>query len=223
MHSTYSDGMASVEKMVVSSVDKGLNVISITDHDTFEGSKAAARFIKDKGIDIILIYGNEVRAKYYGKLMDILILCPSLPPSPPPKDELRLYDWAEKWGCLYVPAHPYDERRYGCGETIYDLEMHAIEAWNARASRKTNERAVEVARILKKPMLANSDAHDTSMIASAHTIIDAEPTVDDTLEAILKGKTKIVKGHVSPKSYARYIGKKLARKSVRHLFPREYL
>ena len=221
MHSTYSDGLDSIEKMVISALDKGLNVISITDHDTFDGSKAAYQFIKNKELDIVLIFGNEVRAKYYGKAMDILVLCPSLPPSPPPKDALKLYDWAEKWGCLYIPAHPYDERRYGCGESIYDLEMHAIEAWNARAPRKINERAVEVARILGKPMVANSDAHDAEMVASAHSLIEAELVPEEILDAIIKGRVKMVKGHVSPKSYARYVGRKLARRSVKHLFLKE--
>ncbi len=221
MHSTYSDGLDSVERMVLSALEKGMDVISITDHDTFEGSLAAAKFIKDKGLDIVLIYGNEVRAKYYGKAMDILILCPSPPDQPPPKDALKLYEWAVKRNCIYVPAHPYDERRYGCGESIYDLEMHAIEAWNARAPRKINERAIEVAKILRKPMLANSDAHDVEMVASAYSIIDAEPIPEEILDAIVKGRVKMVKGNVSPASYAKYVGRKLAKKSVRHLFLRE--
>jgi len=218
MHTTYSDGLDSVEKMVMSAVDKQLDVIAITDHDTFAGSLAAEKFIKDKKIEIILIFGNEIRARYLGKLMDILILCPKKPVGEAPKDALRLYDWAERQGCLYVPAHPYDERRYGCGEMIYDLEMHAIEGWNARAPKKINERALETAKILGKPVIANSDAHDAEMIAAAHTIIESDKDPDEILHAILKGKTKIVRGNISPKSYARYVSKKLVRRSVRHLF-----
>ena len=221
MHSTHSDGLDTVERMVMSAIDKGMNVISITDHDTFAGSIAAERFIKEKKLDVILIFGNEVRAKYLGKLMDILILCPKRPVGEPPREALRLYEWAERQGCLYIPAHPYDERRYGCGEMIYDLEMHAIEGWNARAPRKINERALETAKILGKPVIANSDAHDTEMVAVAYSIIEAEPEPEEVLASIVKGKVKIVKGTVSPRNYARYLSRKLVRRSVKHLFLRE--
>jgi len=74
---------------------------------------------------------------------------------------------------------------------------------------------------LGKPMVANSDAHDAEMVASAHSLIEAELVPEEILDAIIKGRVKMVKGHVSPKSYARYVGRKLARRSVKHLFLKE--
>lgn len=216
VHSTYSDGLDPVERVLETAVEKGLNAISITDHNTFKGSLAASRVINDKGLDLVLIYGNEVRANYLGKLMDVLILCPEYPGEGWSRDALRLYDWAEKRGCLYVPAHPFDERRYGCGELLYDLEMHAIEVWNARASRTLNEEALKAAKILKKPGLANSDAHEAEQVGLAHNVIEAEPDPAAVLEAILKGKVNIVKGSVTTFGYLKYVKRKLLSKRRRY-------
>ncbi|MEM2243697.1 MAG: PHP domain-containing protein, partial [Archaeoglobaceae archaeon] len=41
MHSRYSDGLDSVEKLVREAIKKGIEIISITDHDTLNGSLSA--------------------------------------------------------------------------------------------------------------------------------------------------------------------------------------
>ncbi|ALU11363.1 histidinol phosphatase [Ignicoccus islandicus DSM 13165] len=220
MHSTYSDGLNTVEEMIHSALEKGLKAISITDHNTFKGSKKAIEYVKDKGIELVVLYGNEVRARYSGKLMDILVLCPQvLDDDNYPIDAVKLYEWTRKNNCLYIPAHPYDERRYGCGELIYDLDMDAIEGWNARAPRKVNERAIATAKTLGKPIVSNSDAHEVEMVAAAHNIIEVEELDPySVIDSILKGKVKIVRGTIPPSIYARYVSKKLVKKTVRHMF-----
>lgn len=39
MHSTYSDGRTTPFAMVIASLDKGMDFMSITDHDSYEGSE----------------------------------------------------------------------------------------------------------------------------------------------------------------------------------------
>ncbi len=213
MHTTYSDGVADPLSMIVASMERGMSVISITDHDTFEGSKAAIRIVKDKGLDIIVIPGNEVRVKYMGRVFDVLILCPTIPPEEPPRDALRLYDYSKKYSCLYVPAHPFDVRRYGAGDVVYDLRMDALEVWNARASTSANKQAVAVAKELGLVGLANSDAHDVDMVGAAYNLIEVEElTVDDVLDSITKGKVKPVYGKVTIQQYGKYVTKKLLKK-----------
>ena len=214
MHTTYSDGVADPLSMIMASIEKGLSVISITDHDTFEGSRAAMRIVKDKGLDVVVIPGNEVRVKYMGRVFDVLILCPSIPQEEPPRDALRLYDYAKKHSCLYVPAHPFDVRRYGAGDLIYDLKMDALEIWNARAPTGANKQAITVAKELGVVGLANSDAHDVDMVGAAHNVIEVEedPTPEDVLESIVKGRVKPVFGKVSIQQYGKYVTKKLLRK-----------
>ncbi|NPA84874.1 MAG: PHP domain-containing protein [Crenarchaeota archaeon] len=216
LHSTHSDGLDPVERVLEAAVDRGLQVISITDHNTFKGSLTASRIVKDKGLDLVLVYGNEVRANYLGKLVDVLVLCPEHPGEGWPRDALRLYDWADKKGCLYVPAHPFDERRYGCGEALYDLDLHAIEVWNARAPKTLNEEALKAAKILNKPGIANSDAHEAEQVGIAHSVIEAEPDPQAVLEAIAKGRVSIVKGNVSTVGYLKYVKRKLLSKRRRY-------
>ncbi|ABU82221.1 PHP domain-containing protein [Ignicoccus hospitalis] len=216
VHTTYSDGLDPVEVVLEAALEKGLDVIAITDHNTFKGSLAASKVIKEKGLDLVLVYGNEVRASYLGKLMDVLVLCPEYPGEGWPRDALTLYDWAEKRGCLYVPAHPFDSRRYGCGELLYDLEVHAIEVWNARAPRSLNEEALRAAELLGKPGIANSDAHEAEQVALAHSVLEAEPTPEGVLEAILKGRVRVVKGSVSTMGYLKYVKRKLLNKRRRY-------
>ncbi len=214
MHTTYSDGVASPLNMIEASIEKGLSIISITDHDTFEGSKVAMRIAKDKGLDIVIIPGNEVRVKYMGRVFDVLVLCPEIPPEEPPRDALKLYDYTRKHSCLYVPAHPFDVRRYGAGDLIYDLKMDALEIWNARASTNANKQAVAVAKELGLVGLANSDAHDTDMVGAAHNIIEVEsdPEPAEVLDAIVKGKVKPIYGKVTIQQYGKYVTKKILRK-----------
>ncbi len=220
MHSTYSDGLNTVEEMIHSALEKGFKAISITDHNTFKGSKRALEYVKDKGIDMIVMYGNEVRARYSGRPMDILVICPEVPRNEDyPIDAIKLYEWAKRNNCLYIPAHPYDERRFGCGELIYDLEMDAIEGWNARAPRKANERALVTAKILGKPVISNSDAHEVEMVGTAYSILEiSEPNPHEVIEAVLDGRVKIVKGNVPPTTYAKYVSKKLVKRSARYVF-----
>lgn len=68
IHSTYSDGFLSPEKIVEISINKGLKCISITDHDTI-----ASQYITQKDIeDIDIIPGVEFSTEYQGREIHIL-------------------------------------------------------------------------------------------------------------------------------------------------------
>ena len=60
MHSTYSDGRTTPFAMVIASLDKGMDFMSITDHDSYEGSQKAIAQVKKNSIDILVLAGEEV-------------------------------------------------------------------------------------------------------------------------------------------------------------------
>ncbi len=60
MHSTYSDGRTSPFALVLASLDKGMDFLSVTDHDTYEGSEIAIKKVKKNNIDILVLPGEEV-------------------------------------------------------------------------------------------------------------------------------------------------------------------
>lgn len=71
IHSNYSDGTYSVEKLLKHARKVGLSAISITDHDTVEGSLQALRIVDDNG-DIEVIPGVEFSSYKNRKSVHIL-------------------------------------------------------------------------------------------------------------------------------------------------------
>ncbi len=70
MHTQFSDGMLSPEDLLNLAVQRKLNVISITDHDTLEGFWAAEKIISR--YDIKLIPGVEISTNYMGRDVHLL-------------------------------------------------------------------------------------------------------------------------------------------------------
>ncbi len=193
IHSTYSDGEPSPQEILLWSTQKGLNVISITDHDTFAGSIKASKLAAS--YDVLVIIGIEVRTLEG----DILVYCEE-PLDRIPKRALELLDYAHDNSCVVVPAHPFDIRRHGIGELVYKGEWDAIEIFNAYSDPWANHRAKLAAKELGLPGLASSDAHVAAAIGSAYTIIEVDDySIEGVLEAIRRGNTIPVPGRPSAK------------------------
>ncbi len=60
MHSIYSDGKTTPFAMAMASLGAGMDFISITDHDSYEGSLNAIQKVKQNKIDLLVIRGEEV-------------------------------------------------------------------------------------------------------------------------------------------------------------------
>ena len=60
MHSSYSDGRTTPFAMVMASLDAGMDFLSVTDHDCYEGSQNAIEKVKKNNIDILMLAGEEV-------------------------------------------------------------------------------------------------------------------------------------------------------------------
>ncbi|NOR58728.1 MAG: PHP domain-containing protein, partial [Sulfurimonas sp.] len=60
MHSTYSDGKTTPFAMVMASLDAGMDFLSVTDHDSYDGSQNAIEKVKKNSIDILVLAGEEV-------------------------------------------------------------------------------------------------------------------------------------------------------------------
>ncbi len=186
IHSTYSDGRASPKDIVYKALEEGIRIIAITDHNTFQGAVQAKKFVKSLGEDIIVIIGNEVRTQYG----DVLVYC--LEETNLPNTLPELIDRAHDENCLVVPAHPFDILRLGIGEYLFIFNgWDAIEVWNASSNYGSNKKALEVAKTLNLPGLANSDAHIPEYIGSAYTIIelkDFDP--EEVFDSIRKHRVK---------------------------------
>ncbi|MCC6034301.1 MAG: PHP domain-containing protein [Desulfurococcaceae archaeon] len=188
IHSTFSDGRASPSEILYIAGEKGLDVISITDHDTFAGSLIAHRYQSKIGGLPLVIIGVEVRCVEG----DVLVYCEKEIDFPRRID--LLLEKAHVESCLVVPAHPYDIVRLGIGDLIFNYkEWDAIEVWNASSTKGANLKAIKAAQLLGKPGLANSDAHIPEEIGTSYTYIEVdELSQGSIMEAIRKGKVKPV-------------------------------
>lgn len=70
IHSNNSDGKLSVNKLLDLYKENGYDVISITDHDTMQGCKAALEYGKEIGLKVIA--GIEISTKHLGESIHML-------------------------------------------------------------------------------------------------------------------------------------------------------
>ncbi|MGI9155123.1 MAG: PHP domain-containing protein [Marmoricola sp.] len=84
-HSTRSDGTVTPAALVAEAVEKGLDVLALTDHDTAEGWPEAVRAAAELGIT--LVRGMEISATYDGRSVHLLAYLPD-PTYPPLTQEL---------------------------------------------------------------------------------------------------------------------------------------
>jgi predicted metal-dependent phosphoesterase TrpH len=197
IHSTYSDGKAGPREILLTASYRDLAVISITDHNTFQGSVAAKRIAENIPDAPLVIIGNEVRTDHG----DILVYCFE-PVNIPYKLDL-LIDYAHENNCLVVPANPFDLLRLGIGDLVFEYKgWDALEVWNASANPRANRRALEAAKLLGLPGLANSDAHILDYIGVAYTVLEIDDlSVEAVFKAIKNGRVHPHKGYPSFKAF----------------------
>ncbi|PUA33196.1 MAG: hypothetical protein B7O98_01815 [Zestosphaera tikiterensis] len=183
IHSYVSDGEASPKDIVKYARKLKLNVISITDHNSFLGSVIASRYAEEH--DIVVLLGNEVRTVWG----DVLIFCEE--PITVSENPYLLRDIAKENSCVIIPAHPFDLKRLGVGgkSRIYDL-WDGFEVFNARSDPITNLLSYLMLRNKSKTLLSNSDAHTLSEIGCSYNLIYVNDLKkEEVLDALKKGRT----------------------------------
>lgn len=162
IHSRYSyDGILEPEWIVKKASHLGMTVLSITDHETMDGSWEALD-VSDR-YQVEIWPGMEI-ATNAGDIIGLRL-----------KSEIQARDWEEvvheirdKGGVVVLP-HPFRGHK--------DVEKLAasadiIEVFNGRDSPKNIERAVDLARRHGKPGIAGSDAHVASEVGNAVNIFE---------------------------------------------------
>lgn len=72
IHTNYSDGVFSPEKIVDTAVEAGLEAIAITDHDNVLAYDVAQKYIKEKDFKLQIIRGIEINTLYKNYEVHIL-------------------------------------------------------------------------------------------------------------------------------------------------------
>jgi predicted metal-dependent phosphoesterase TrpH len=189
VHSHFSfDGDMSPEEIIKLAKKLGLDAIAVTDHNTIEGSKETEKLARG----LIVFVGSEIRGKG-GEIIG-LNLKSEIPPDLPLIETCKLI---KKQGGFVIIPHPFDRLRNGMGKKIEKIVKYidAVEVFNARTLfDKFNKDSLKFAEKHKLPKVAGSDAHFGIEMGSAYTLVDSGKSKDEILEAVKKGKTRVIGG-----------------------------
>ena len=186
IHSRYSiDGILSPEQIIKIACSKGLNAVAITDHNTIKGGLQVKSIKQDK---IIIIVGSEIKTDF-GDVIGLFL-----------NEEINSRNFGEvideikaQDGITVLP-HPYRRKRFPGFELLENIDL--IESLNGRTSERLNLKAQKLAKELKKPMIAGSDAHLSFELGRISNIIKTSDMTNSNSEeelrkTILKGKAEM--------------------------------
>lgn len=194
MHSTYSDGIGSIEQILDHVQHQtNLSVIALTDHDVIEGALHMRDLWTRGDYRFDFIVGEEISTRE-GHLLALFIekrIRPGLSME-------RSIDLVHEQGGLAIVAHPLNRVfRHSCQRRVLDriarskdTWLDGIETWNAsfcgiyanRVAMSTNR------RVFGWPELGNSDAHTLNAIGSGCTWFEGT-AAQDLRECIEAGLT----------------------------------
>jgi predicted metal-dependent phosphoesterase TrpH len=162
---------------------QSIRVIAITDHNTMEGYRKV-RELASGYSDILIIPGIEVSTP----LGDLIVLGTD-EVSPKLKDVNEIISCAkEKGGAVIVP-HPF--RDYGLGNSAKNYAVDAIETLNGSAPFHLNRLAENLAKEMRLPGVAGSDAHNADELWTVYNEIQASLDTDEVLKAIERSAVKV--------------------------------
>lgn len=186
VHSIHSpDGRETVEDIIRYAKEIGLDIISITDHNTMKAYDDGADVVAEK-YGIILIHGIEISTKQGH------VLAYGIREMPPIRRSVReTIEAVHRLGGIAVAAHPF---RFISGVGVIAVrrgDFDGIEVRNARSTFADNHLANILATSQKKGFTAGSDAHTLENIGMARTVFPESQDTTELLNYIKERKTDV--------------------------------
>lgn len=156
-HSSFSyDSLSSPKSIVRYCQRHNIDSVCVTDHDTIRGSVEAEKIAKKHGVQVI------IGAEYYSEIGDIIGLF--LKEEIASRRSIEIIEQVKAQGGITILPHPFHHHRLN-DELVRSIDV--VEVFNARCSEDENARAFELAKRLRKPMVAGADAHFLSELSGA--------------------------------------------------------
>lgn len=186
VHTYYSyDSFITPSELIEYAKKCGLDGVAVTDHDTINGALKMAKKYSGKN-GLLIIPGVEITNRK-GHILALNVQ-KSIPSCLSVEETLELI---HAQNGIAVAAHP-NAIYHGQLEKRMLSQFDAIEVINAStvpfkfAAYINRKMAIS----FNLAQLAGSDAHYAPEIGYAYTSVNAEPTIDDVMEAIRKRETK---------------------------------
>jgi len=182
VHSSLSDGRDSVRKILNAAVEKRIDVISITDHDTVQGSLEAMDIVNEEKLPLRVIPGCEITSSS-GHILAFGIL-EDVEPKISAEETCRI---VRELGGVCFLAHPFDFIRGGSVRLKDFKVVDGVETFNAKSY--CNFIARKYARKFSKPEIAGSDAHSARTVGLAVNFLpDSVSPIESIFYAKYNGK-----------------------------------
>jgi predicted metal-dependent phosphoesterase TrpH len=187
VHTLYSGDSSITPKRLVDALHAHsfLKTVAVTDHNTLEGYHYVSKLATVYS-DVLVLPGVEALTPY-GEL--IIVGTEERPPYPAMPE--TLIEFAEERSAVTIIPHPY-RAPSGLADYAGHLKATAVEVYNPTAMPVQNRMALQLAKEMKLPRIAASDAHNIDDLGAAYTKINASQNVDEILKAIKNGQTQPV-------------------------------
>jgi predicted metal-dependent phosphoesterase TrpH len=195
IHSNHSDGKSSVREILKSAIAKGLDIISITDHDTLNGSLEAIEIVREEHLPIKVIKGVEISTAQghllaYGINREI----------DEGIDLTEAVKLVRDLGGITSLAHPFQFYRHGATRLKFFKVVDCIEVFNARSLPIFNGLSNFFCKVYKKGKTAGSDAHKAEFVGYGIVLINVNSSDEKSILNALKNGRCEVKGKISAKN-----------------------
>jgi hypothetical protein len=162
--------MADPAELVRRAGASGVDVLAVTDHDTWQGSVDALGTVSRVGARLWVVIGSEM-ATDQGDVIGLFLRDDVRERSAP-----RLCDEIHEQGGLVLLPHPFKWHRLD-EELLRRVDL--VEVFNARTGHAENERAAALARERSLPALVGPDAHRVGELLLARNEFEAELPPDE--------------------------------------------
>lgn len=182
------DGMMSYDSLARISTEVGLSGLAITDHDTIEGALAMRELVRERGLALQIIVGEEKTladgSHFIGLFLEKPIVSGDLAGA--------IAEIHAQGGLCLIP-HPFRRKdgllRAGL-EPLKLLEGKpaAFEIFNAKCSAVENRLAGDLLRVTSLAPFGGSDAHYESDLGEAMNVIEWAGDLRSSVEQMFERK-----------------------------------
>jgi hypothetical protein len=148
----------------------GIDVLAVTDHDTWQGAVETRAAARELGLRVTVVLGSEVHTDR-GDVIGLFLRSDVRE-----RDAVRFCDAVHAEGGIVLLPHPFKAHRLDDAllERIDLVEVH-----NGRLSPADNARALELARTRGLPELVGPDAHRLGELDLATVRFEGPRPVDE--------------------------------------------
>ena len=210
IHTDASDG-SPVKDVIDTAIDRRIDIIAITDHDTIKNALQARRYVHEHRLPIAVVPGIEVSSK--DGHIGALFVTRTIPRGLTAEKTIELIHEA---GGIAVAHHPVVPRllqhisdsRLAIGKQFLDMDFDAVEVTNAVPGYGSRYNVLTQNLVREKGCVmaftGGSDAHHFSQVGKGLTFFGGNRGVESLRRSLEEGVTLASEGYWSTSEKLHY-------------------